>query len=104
METLYKNRRLILIPANGLDAANRTLESKGYGPNNFSVELAATLNGEVSHYICDVALTDAMLAEWQSLLPGAKFMNEGDIEVPNRLNSALSKESLVKKEPAQTTK
>lgn len=104
MVTEYRNRRLVLIPVNGLDSANRALEERGYGPNNFSVQLAATLNGQVSHYICDVALTDEMLTEWQALIPGAKFMNEGDIEIPNRLNSALTKESLVKKEPAQTTK
>lgn len=75
--TRYKNKRVFTIPASKVEQVNSALERHGYGPDNFSVALTNPSGNIVTHYACEMVLTDTMLEIIRRAIPaGGKEHNK----------------------------
>ena len=76
---MSKRRAIITVTAVQRDAANKLLESKGFGPNNFSIPLLLKLSRSdalATHYTCGWTMTDGEKAEIVQHLNDAKIIHE----------------------------
>ena len=91
--TSYKHRCMFIVPQNLRDDANEQLENMGYGPDFCSVPLKRPGAGPVTHYLCDVACDDTLVADLRSI-PSVVERNTGPLGQPGRVSASLGGQNL----------